>query len=76
MRAGDEQNMFDPRHQCQSGHHSVLNPFQRGTISEPALSNSQVRDDLVEDAAVGQAFGERRPYRDRQPAEWRGWVRV
>jgi hypothetical protein len=54
----------------------VLNPFQRGTISEPALSNSQVRDDLVEDAAVGQAFGERRPYRGRQPAEWSGWVRV
>ena len=54
----------------------MLNPFQRGTISEPALSNSQVRDDLVEDAAVGQAFGERRPYRDRQPAEWSGWVRV
>ena len=61
MSAGDEQNTFDWTHQWQSGQHVSLNAFQRGEIGEPALSHGQVTDDLVEGAAVGRAFGERRP---------------
>jgi hypothetical protein len=77
LSASDEQNMFDWSHEWQSGQHVSLNAFQRGEIDEPALSHGQVRDDLVEGAAVGRrAFGELRPDRFRQPAEWLGWVRV
>ena len=76
MSAGDEQNTFDWSQEWQSGQHVSLNAFKRGEIDEPALSNGQVRDDLVEGAAVGRAFGELHPDRFRQPAEWLGWVRV